>query len=178
VDTNPRKDVPPFSALQDMRARIAEVDPDQQIANPRDLHAYITSEPEYAQQRLVATLFTIFSMLALGLATVGLYSVVSYGVTTRTNEFGIRMALGAKASDIFRIVLSSTSLNVGAGVFAGVLLSVIFGRFATKWVNESSRDPLILGGVTLLLITAALLASFVPAQRAAGVDPMVALRYE
>jgi putative ABC transport system permease protein len=161
-----------------MRARIAEVDPDQQIANPRDLHAYITSEPEYAQQRLVATLFTIFSMLALGLATVGLYSVVSYGVTTRTNEFGIRMALGAKASDIFRIVLSSTSLNVGAGVFAGVLLSVIFGRFATKWVNESSRDPLILGGVTLLLITAALLASFVPAQRAAAVDPMVALRYE
>ena len=161
-----------------MRARIAEVDPDQQIANPRDLHAYITTEPEYAQQRLVGALFTIFSMLALGLATVGLYSVVSYGVTTRTNEFGIRMALGAKAPDISRTVLSSTSLNVGAGVFAGVLLSVIFGGFATKWVNESSRHPLILGGVTLLLITAALLASFVPARRAAAVDPMVALRYE
>ncbi len=170
--------VPPLSALQDMRAQIAKIDPDQQIANPRDLHAYITSEPEYAQQRLVATLFAIFSTLALALATVGLYSVVSYGVTTRTNEFGIRMALGAKASDIFRIVLSSTGLNVGAGVFAGVLLSVIFGKFATKWVNESSRDPLILGGVTLLLITAALLASFVPARRAAAVDPMVALRYE
>jgi predicted permease len=170
--------VPSLSALQDMRARIAEVDPDQQVTDARDLHAYITSEPEYAQQRLVATLFAIFSTLALALAIVGLYSVVSYGVTTRTNEFGIRMALGAKASDIFRIVLSSTSLNVGAGVFAGVLLSVIFGKFATKWVNESSRDPLILGGVTLLLITAALLASFVPARRAAAVDPMVALRYE
>ena len=170
--------VPPLSALQDMRARIAEVDRDQQVTDARDLHAYITSEPEYAQQRLVATLFAIFSTLALALATVGLYSVVSYGVTTRTNEFGIRMALGAKASDIFRIVLSSTSLNVGAGVLAGVLLSVIFGKFATKWVNESSRDPLILAGVTLLLITAALLASFVPARRAAAVDPMVALRYE
>jgi putative ABC transport system permease protein len=170
--------VPPLSALQDMRAQIAQVDPDQQVAEARDLDTWIKTEPEYAQQRLVATLFGTFSMLALALATVGLYSVVSYGVTTRTNEFGIRMALGAKASDIFRIVLSSTSVNVGAGLLAGILVSAIFGKFATKWVNESSRNPLILGGVTLLLVAAALLASFVPARRAAAVDPMVALRYE
>jgi ABC-type antimicrobial peptide transport system permease subunit len=170
--------VPPLSALQDMRAQIAQVDPDQQVAEARDLDTWIKTEPEYAQQRLVATLFGTFSMLALALATVGLYSVVSYGVTARTNEFGIRMALGAKASDIFRIVLSSTSVNVGAGLLAGILVSAIFGKFATKWVNESSRNPLILGGVTLLLVAAALLASFVPARRAAAVDPMVALRYE
>ena len=170
--------VPPLSAVQDMRAQIAQVDPDQQVTKSRDLLTWIKDEPEYAQQRLVATLFSIFSILALALATVGLYSVVSYGVTTRTNEFGIRMALGAKASDIFRIVLSSTTLNVGAGIFAGILLSAIFGQFATKWVNESSRNPLILAGVTLLLIAAALLASFIPARRAAAVDPMVALRYE
>ena len=174
-----RTKIPPLSALHDLRAQILQVDPEQQVMrDPRDLQSWITRQSEYAEQRLVATLFGFFSVLALALATVGLYSVVSYGVTTRTNEFGIRMALGAKASDIFRIVLSSTSLNVGAGVFAGVLLSVIFGKFATKWVNESSRDPLILGGVTLLLITAAILASFVPARRAAAVDPMVALRYE
>jgi ABC-type antimicrobial peptide transport system permease subunit len=174
-----RTKIAPLSALHDLRAQIIQVDPEQQVMrDPRDLQSWITHQSEYAEQRLVATLFGFFSVLALALATVGLYSVVSYGVTTRTNEFGIRMALGAKASDIFRIVLSSTSLNVGAGVFAGVLLSVIFGKFATKWVNESSRDPLILAGVTLLLITAALLASFVPARRAAAVDPMVALRYE
>jgi putative ABC transport system permease protein len=170
--------VPPLSPLQDMRTQIAKVDPDQQIAYPRDLHRLITTEPEYAQQRLVATLFSILSMLALALATVGLYSVVSYGVTTRTNEFGIRLALGAKASDVYRMVLSSTSVNVGAGLLAGVLVSAIFGKFATKWVNESSRNPLLLGGVTLVLVAAALLASLVPARRAATVDPMVALRYE
>jgi len=161
-----------------MRAQIAKIDPDQQIANPRDLHALITTEPEYAQQRLVTTLFGIFSLLALALAAVGLYSVVSYGVATRTNEFGIRMAMGARYADILSIVLSSTGINVGAGLLAGVLLSVIFGKFATKWVNESSRDPLLLGGVTLLLFTAALVASIVPARRAASTDPLIALRYE
>ena len=170
--------IPPLSALQDMRAQIAKIDPDQQIANPRDLHALITTEPEYAQQRLVATLFGIFSLLALALAAVGLYSVVSYGVATRTNEFGIRMAMGARYADILSIVLSSTVINVGAGLLAGVLLSVIFGKFATKWVNESSRDPLLLGGVTLLLVTTALVASIVPARRAASTDLLIALRYE
>ena len=104
--------VPPLSALQDMRAQIAQVDPDQQVAEARDLDTWIKTEPEYAQQRLVATLFGTFSMLALALATVGLYSVVSYGVTTRTNEFGIRMALGAKASDILeKVARARRSLN-------------------------------------------------------------------
>ena len=131
-----------------------------------------------AQPRFRTWLIGIFAGLAVMLAAVGIYGVMSYSVTQRTNEIGIRMALGAKASDIFRIVLSSTTLNVGAGIFAGILLSAIFGQFATKWVNESSRNPLILAGVTLLLIAAALLASFIPARRAAAVDPMVALRYK
>jgi ABC-type antimicrobial peptide transport system permease subunit len=123
-------------------------------------------------------LFGIFSVLALALAAVGLYSVVSYGVATRTNEFGIRMALGARASDVLRLVFSSTALNVGGGVVAGVLLSVAFDRLATKWVSESSRDPVLLGSATLLLVVAAGLACFVPARRAASVDPMEALRCE
>jgi putative ABC transport system permease protein len=69
-------------------------------------------------------------------------------------------------------------MSVGAGLATGLLLCLVFNKLATKWVNESSHDPLILAGVTLLLVTAALLASFVPARRAAAVDPMVALRYE
>ena len=167
-----------MSLLHDIRAQLVHVDPEQQVMRVRDLQSWITSQTEYGQQRLVATLFAIFAILALTLAAVGLYSVVSYGVATRTNEFGIRMALGANAADVFRIVLSSTAINVGAGLAAGLLLSLVFDKVSMKWVTETSRDPLILAGVTLLLIAAATLACLVPARRAASVDPMEALRYE
>jgi predicted permease len=170
--------VPPLSLLRNMRAQLIKVDPDQQIMRVRDLDTWIKSLPEYGQQRLVATLFGIFSILALILAAFGLYSVVSYGVATRTNEFGIRMALGARAGDVFRMVLASTAANVGIGLAAGLLLCVAFGKLATKWVMESSHDPLILVGATVLLVIAAILACLIPARRAAAVDPMEALRYE
>ena len=173
-----RTRVPPLSLLHDIRAQLVRIDPDQQVMRVRDLNAWISDQQEYAQQRLVAILFTVFSVLALALAAVGLYSVVSYGVATRTNEFGIRMALGAKAADVFRMVLSSTAINVGSGLAAGILLSFAFDKLATKWVTESSRDPLILAGVTLLLVLAAALACMAPARRAAATDPMQALRYD
>jgi putative ABC transport system permease protein len=173
-----RTRIPPASMLRDIRAQITQVDPEQQVTHAQDLETWIVNEQDYGQQRFVATLFSVFAVLALVLAAVGLYSVVSYGVATRTNEFGIRMALGAKAADVFRLVLSSTTMSVGAGLATGLLLCLVFNKLATKWVNESSHDPLILAGVTLLLVAAALLASLVPARRAAAVDPMVALRYE
>lgn len=173
-----RTHVAPLSILRDIRAEIVKIDPEQQVMRFRDLDAWITRMEEYAQQRLVATLFGIFSGLALALAAVGLYSVVSYGVATRTNEFGIRIALGAKAADLIRIVLSATAIQVGSGVAAGIALSIAFNKLATKWVTESSRDPLLLGGVTVLLVIAAALACLAPARRAASVDPMEALRCE
>jgi ABC-type antimicrobial peptide transport system permease subunit len=168
----------PLSILRGVRAQLIQVDSDQQAMRVRDLDGWITSQQEWAQQRLVATLFGIFSILALALAAVGLYSVVSYGVETRTNEFGIRMALGAKRRDVLRIVLSATALNVGSGVLAGLLLSAALDRVAAKWITETSHDPLILFGVTLLLVGASTLACVLPARRAASVDPMEALRYE
>ena len=144
----------------------------------RDLQGWITNLPEYAQQQLVAKLFAIFSILALALSAVGLYSVVSYGVATRTNEFGIRMALGARARDVVRMVLSATSWTVGVGLLAGVVLCLMFDKIAARWVTESSRDPLILVGVTSLLLAVAILACVAPARRAASIDPMDAVRHE
>jgi putative ABC transport system permease protein len=88
------------------------------------------------------------------------------------------MALGAKAGDAVGIVLAATAVNVGAGLAAGMVLSLVFDKVAARWVTESSRDPVILAGVTLLLAAVAGLACLVPARRAASVDPMEALRYE
>jgi len=173
-----RTRVAPLSILHDIRTRLVQLDREQQVMRVQDLETWIVELPEYSQQRFVARLFAIFSVLALVLAAVGLYSVVSYGVATRTNEFGIRMALGAKGSDVFRLVMSATALNVGSGLVAGILLSIAFNELSTRWVTESSRNPWILAGVTLVLILAAILACVVPARRAASIDPMEALRYE
>jgi predicted permease len=171
-----RTRVPPLSMLRAVRAELVQIDKDQQVMRVRDLEAWITDMREYAQQRLMARLFAIFSMLALLLAAAGLYSVVSYGVATRTNEFGIRMALGARTWDVVRLVLSATSISVGAGLAAGLALSLVFDAVARKWLAESSRDPVILGGLAVLLIAVAGLSCWAPARRAASVDPSEALR--
>ena len=173
-----RTRVPPLTMLRDMRAAVVRVDPQQQVMRVRDLDAWITGLSEYAQQKLVARLFGIFSLLALALSAVGLYSVVSYGVATRTNEFGIRMALGARARDVVRMVLTGTFWNVAAGVAAGVMLCLLIDRLATQWVAESSKDPLILGTVTALLLGVAVVACLAPARRAATIDPLTAVRHE
>ena len=118
-----RARVEPLTLLNAVRKQLVAVDPEQQAMKTRDLNQWITSQQEYAQQRLVATLFGLFSLLALALAAVGLYSVVSYGVANRTNEFGVRMALGARRIDVVRIVLTDHSTVVGAGVLAGLAAS-------------------------------------------------------
>jgi putative ABC transport system permease protein len=173
-----RTRVPPLSILRAVRAQLVQIDKEQQVMRVRDLETWISEMREYAQQRLMARLFTIFSGLALLLAAAGLYSVVSYGVATRTNEFGIRMALGARAWDVVRLVLSATSVSVGTGLAAGLLLSLAFDKLAQEWIKETSRDPLILGSLTALLVTVAGLACWAPSRRAASVDPSEALRYE
>jgi predicted permease len=173
-----RSRVPPLSILRAIRTELVKMDKNQQVMKVRDLESWITDMREYAQQRLIARLFAIFSILALVLAATGLYSVVSYGVATRTNEFGIRMALGARTWNVVRLVLSSTSVSIGAGLAAGLVLSMVFDKLAHAWLSESSRDPFILVGVAGLLIVVAGLACWAPARRAAAVDPSEALRYE
>lgn len=174
-----RSDVPPLSLLHAVRVAVNSIDPDQQTNNDvRDLDHWITRLPEYARGQLVAWLFGAFAALALALASVGLYSVVAYTAAQRTNEFGIRIALGANRSHVLGLVFRSTVVSVGAGIAAGVILTLALNKVMASWSAESVRDPLLLLGATLVLSAAASLACILPAWRAAGVDPMTAIRYE
>jgi uncharacterized membrane protein len=169
----------PLSLLHAVQVAVNSIDPDQQTNNDvRDLEHWITRLPEYARGQLVAWLFGAFAALALALASVGLYSVVAYTVVQRTNEFGIRMALGAERGHVLGLVFRSTVVSVGAGIVAGVILTLALNKVMASWSAESVRDPLLLLGATFLLSTVASLASAFPAWRAAGVNPMTAIRYE
>jgi predicted permease len=169
----------PLSVLNRVRAAVKAVDPDQQVfGQTRDLEQWIQREDEYAYGRLVAALFSGFSLVALALAGAGLFSVVSYSVAQRTNEFGIRMALGATRGHVLWIVFGSTARNVIGGLACGVLISLLFSRILSKWAEGSAHNPLVFAAVTLLLALTSALATLIPARRASSVDPMDALRYE
>ena len=169
----------PQALLRAVRQEVRSIDADQQvIGNPQDLEEWIVRQPEWAGERLATILLSGFSVLALALAVFGLYSVVSHAVARRTNEFGIRMALGAESGDVLRLVFASTAASVGAGLALGLILSLILARVSAIWIQETSRDPLILIAVMLLLSAAAAAACLIPARRASSIDPMAALRYE
>lgn len=174
-----RSDVPPLTLLHAVRVAVNSVDPDQQTnSDVRDLDHWITRLPEYARGQLVAWLFGAFAALALALASVGLYSVVAYTVVQRTNEFGIRVALGADRTHVLGLVFRSTVASVGTGIIVGVVLTVALNKVMASWSAESVRNPAILIAATLMLTVVATLASILPAWRAAGVEPMTAIRYE
>ena len=174
-----RSDVAPLSLVHAVAEQVNSVDPDQQInGQVQNLEQWITTQPEWQQEQLVAWIFGGFAVLALALAAVGLYSVVSYTVVQRTNEFGIRMALGAQRGHVLRIVFASTVVSVGGGILAGLALTVGLHKVLAQWAEGSSRDPLILLAVTALLSAVAAIACVLPARRASKVDPMTALRYE
>jgi len=132
-----------------------------------------------AQERLIAQLSSFFGMLALVLACVGLYGLLSYEVTRGTREIGIRMALGAQRSHLMRLVVSRGIALALVGTAAGIAAAIGLGRLLTKMLyGVGSADPVTLVSVTLLLIAVALVAASVPARRATTVDPMVALRHQ
>jgi predicted permease len=174
-----RSEVPPLSLLHAIAAQVNAVDPDQQVnSGTQDLEHWISTQQEWQQEHLVAWLFGGFAVLALMLAAVGLYSVVSYTVAQRTNEFGIRMALGAQRTHVLRIVFNSTLVSVGSGILAGVVLTLASQKILAQWAEGSSRNPLILLVSVIVLGAVAMFASALPARRASKVDPMTALRYE
>jgi predicted permease len=129
--------------------------------------------------RMGAALLSIFGGLALALAMIGVYGVMSYSVAQRAQELGIRMALGAQAGDVLRLVLKQGLWLAAGGSALGVLLAILLGRVvSTLLFGISGRDPPTLAGVSLVLTLVALLACYIPARRASRVDPLVALRYE
>ncbi|HME10150.1 MAG TPA: ABC transporter permease [Bryobacteraceae bacterium] len=169
----------PLGVLNRVRAAVKAVDGDQQVfGHTRDLEHWIEREDEYAYGRLAAALFSAFSLLALALAAIGLFSVVSYGMAQRTNEFGIRMALGATPGQVIGLVLRSTAWTVGTGLVTGAVLSLMFSGLLRRWEEGSAHSPLTTAAVVLLLVATAAMAALIPARRVFAVDPMDALRYE
>jgi len=174
-----RSEVPPLTLLHAVQVKVNSVDHDQQTnGDVRDLEHWITRTPEWARGQLVAWLFGAFAGLALALAAMGLYSVVSYTVAQRTNEFGIRIALGAQRGHVLRIVFRSMVISVGLGILAGLALTLALNKVLATWAAESSRDPLLLLAACFALAATAALACTLPARRAAALDPMKAIRYE
>lgn len=132
----------------------------------------------WGQGRFLATLFSLFALLALLLAATGLYSVVTFAVSQRTQEVGIRIALGAPRMSILQLVVLSTAIPLGIGVLAGIALSTALSHAVTSWSGVNPGSPLTLLGAALLLVVVAMIACVLPAWRAATMKPMAALRYE
>ena len=131
------------------------------------------------QERLIAQLVSFFGLLALLLASIGLYGLMAHGVVRRTKEIGIRMALGAERRSIIWMVLKETVVLVLIGVVIGVPAAIGASRLiASQLFGTSPSDPVTLAGGALLLVGVALLAGFLPARKASKVDPLIALRYE
>jgi putative ABC transport system permease protein len=156
---------------------LKSLDPDLPVPSVRPYESALAGR--WFRQRFSMILFTVFSAIALTLAAIGIYGVMSFAVSQRTQEIGIRMALGAGARDVVRLVLGSGLQIVAFGVTLGIAGSIAFARLLqTMLFKTSSTDPLTLGAVALLLAGVAFLACWLPARRATKVDPLIALRSE
>jgi ABC-type antimicrobial peptide transport system permease subunit len=130
-------------------------------------------------QRLVAQLSGFFGILAVFLSCIGIYGLMSYTTSRRTNEIGIRMALGAGRSNVRWLVMRETLLLVATGIVIGIPITVLSSHFVDSMLyGLHGSDPLSLIAAVSMLLTVAILAGYLPAQRASKVDPMIALRYE
>jgi putative ABC transport system permease protein len=167
----------PTAVANAARDVIRALDPAQPVGDVRAMGSLIGTP--VARARFNTLLLAIFAFVALLLAGVGIYGVMAYSVAQRTHEIGVRMALGARATDVLRLVVRRGMALALAGVAIGVAASFALTRLMeTLLFNVSATDPLTFAGIPLLLAFVALLACLIPARRAARVDPMVALRYE
>lgn len=165
----------PRQLVGPIRRAIHEVDPNQPIRRIETMSDVISDS--IARDRLFTTLFVTLGTLALVLAVVGVYGVLAYSVGQRTQEIGVRMALGARASDVLRMVVGAGMRQVGSGIALGALCSLWLARLLqSQLYGISAADPIAFGTALLVLTSAALMACAVPAWRATRIDPMTALR--
>jgi macrolide transport system ATP-binding/permease protein len=160
-----------------VRKTLADVDPNLSVLNMVSFGEQVTRN--FNQERLIARLTELFGLVALILACIGLYGITAYSVAQRTNEIGIRMALGADRGNVLGLVLRGALAQLGLGLGIGIPAALVGGRvLADQLYGVKSYDPMILGLAAVILAACAVLAISVPARRATRVDPIVALRYE
>jgi len=170
-----RTSVDPLSLATPVRNAIWSVDKDQPVANIDSMENIVAGA--VARQRFSMLLLAIFAALALVLAAVGIYGVMSYTVAQQTREIGIRIALGAKRGDVLKMTVKQAIKLVGLGLAIGLPSAFILTRvMSTLLFGISATDPITFLGISLVVLVVALLASYIPALRATKVDPMIALR--
>jgi predicted permease len=167
----------PLSIANEVRQQVWQVDKDQPVANVQTMADLV--ESSVAQPRMYTLLFFAFAAIALLLAGLGIYAVLSFAVTQRTREIGVRIALGARFGDVINMVLASGARLFVAGAAIGLMAAVALSRLMSHLLFEvSPGDFLSYASVLIVFAVIAFLACFIPARRAAKVDPIVALRYE
>jgi putative ABC transport system permease protein len=167
----------PMSLAPAAQRVIQSIDPDQPVSDVRTMESWIGTS--VARARFGTVLLAVFGVVALMLAAIGIYGVISYSVTQRTHEIGIRMALGAKPGDVLRLIITQGLTLISAGMAIGLGAAFVVTRFMRFLLFAvSPTDPLTFASITVLLGAVALLACYFPARKATRVDPMVALRYE
>jgi putative ABC transport system permease protein len=167
----------PLALTAAVQNAVWSVNQDVPLANLRTMQDVIANS--VLRRKFTMLLLTIFAGLAMLLAAVGLYGVMSYMISQRTHEIGIRMALGAQKADVLRLVVWQGMSLVALGLLMGIVVSAIASRLMSGLLfGVSATDPVVFGGIAALLAAVALAANYVPARRATKIDPMVALRYE
>jgi putative ABC transport system permease protein len=167
----------PLTLTTAVRQAVAEVDRARPVANIQSVEDYLDRQVQYV--RLYVLLLGIFGAIAAGLAAIGIYGVMAYSVAERTREIGIRMALGASAGDVFRLVTLHALILLSIGLTVGLVSSFVLTRYLKSALYEvTATDPSTFAAVSLLLALVAVVACLIPTRRAVSVNPTVALRYE